>query len=78
MTAADKRDRRQAHHEVQAAFKRHVIQRMGLHSTGPQIRSAIKQLTDRYYAETINPAVKLTLSELAKPRTEPLSEHPHG
>lgn len=64
MTAADKKERREAKHQVWALLKRHVIRRQGLCSTGPQLRMATKILTDRYYAETISPAVKITMAEL--------------
>lgn len=64
MTALEKRERREAKHQAQATLKRHVLKRIGLFSTGPQIRSSIKILTDRWYAETINPAVKVAMSEL--------------
>lgn len=68
MTAEDKRDRRQARHEVAAVLKKHVTRRWGLCSTGAQLRSYTRTLTDRYYAETINPAVKIALSELEAPK----------
>jgi hypothetical protein len=59
-TKEEKRERRQARHELQAVLKRLVLRHIGLFSTGPQIRQATKVLTDRYYAEQINPtAAKL-------------------
>lgn len=64
MTADEKRDRRQARHDVAAVLKKHVTRRWGLCSTGAQLRSYTRTLCDRYYAETINPAVKLALSDL--------------
>jgi hypothetical protein len=58
MTKEEKKDRRQARHEVQAALKQIVLKKMGLYSTGPQIRQALKESTDRYYAEAIRPAAR--------------------
>ena len=58
MTATEKRERRQARHELTASLKRHVIRRIGLFSTGGQIRSGIKILSDRYYREMVKPVVE--------------------
>jgi hypothetical protein len=63
MTKEEKKDRRDAKHEVQAALKRLVVRRMGLFSTGPQIRAAIKVLSDRYYAEQVNPVCERIVRE---------------
>ena len=46
MTADEKRDRRQAKHELADQFRRLAIRRLGLYSTGPQIRAAVKTLVD--------------------------------
>jgi hypothetical protein len=70
MTAQDKKDRRQARHEIQAQLKRPVTRRLGLYSTGGQMRSAVKVLTDRYIREVLNPAVTAELSP-GQSNTEP-------
>lgn len=63
MTAEEKRDRRQARHQVAAALKRVNLHRVGLYSTGPQIRANLRVLVDRYYSEQINPAVQRIIAE---------------
>ena len=56
MTKQDKKDRRAARHEAERQIKQEVLSRMGLYSTGPQIRQAVKETVDRYYAETLRSA----------------------
>ena len=45
MTGDEKRDRRQAKHELADQFRRLAIRRLGLYSTGPQIRAAVSEVT---------------------------------
>lgn len=58
MNAEEKKDRRTARHQVQAALKRVVLHKVGLYSTGGQIRQSIRTLTDRYFAEQVRPAAR--------------------
>ena len=50
MTADEKRERRQARHELAKELKRVAIRRLGLYSTEPQIRAGVKTLLDAYIA----------------------------
>lgn len=50
MTPNDKRDRRKARHEVEKRAKRLIRRRMGLYSTGPQIRQFTRQYVDGYFS----------------------------
>ncbi len=64
MTAEEKRDRRAARHEVQAALKRVAIRKLGFYSTGPQIRHGLRVLTDRFYREQVSPAAERIESQV--------------
>ncbi len=56
MTAEEKRDRREARRELQTAFRRIVVRRIGLFATNGQIEASVKIMVDRYYAEQVRPA----------------------
>lgn len=58
MTKEEKKDRRDARHQVQAALKREAIKKLGFYSTGSQIRAGLSTLTDRFYAEQVMPAAR--------------------
>ena len=58
MTTQEKKDRRVARHEVEAALKSIANRKLGLYSTSNQLRAGKKVLVDRYFAEQINPAAE--------------------
>jgi hypothetical protein len=64
MTAEEKRDRRKARQEVEAAFRPLMRRRMGLYGTNRQIEAAVKLMADRYYAEQIKPTADRIEREL--------------
>jgi hypothetical protein len=82
MTPAEKKDRRAARHEVEAALKRVAVRKLGLYSTKAQIKAGLKILCDRYYAEQVRPAAQrieeqvLAGQSAAPAPTEP--EQVHG
>jgi len=58
VTTEEKKDRRAARHEVEAALKRRAIQKLGFYSTGPQIQHGLRVLCDRFFSEQVTPAAK--------------------
>jgi hypothetical protein len=64
MTSEDKRDRRKARQEVEAAFRSLLRRRMGLYATNRQIEAAVKVMADRYYAEQVRPTAERIEREL--------------
>lgn len=50
MTKQDKRDRRQARHELAKQLRRQVMRRNGLYSTPGQLHAAMKVAVDRAIA----------------------------
>ena len=73
MTPEEKRDRRQARHELEQVFRRLVVRRIGLFARPKQIDQAVKIMCDRYYREQIRPTAerieKLTVAK-AQERAE--------
>lgn len=50
-----KKARRRAKHALAQKAKRHLNKRMGMFSTGPQLRSARKMLVDQFLSAMRNP-----------------------
>lgn len=64
MTAEEKRDRRQARHELQRCFRAIATKQIGLDATDKQITAATKIMADRYYAEQVRPTAERIEKEL--------------
>jgi hypothetical protein len=64
MTAEDKRDRRNARHELQRCFRVIATHQIGLSATHKQLTAATKLMADRYYAEQVRPTAERIEREL--------------
>jgi hypothetical protein len=64
MTPEEKRDRRKARHEVQAAFTKAPLPHLKLYSTNGQLRAAAKLMADRFFREQVRPAVERIESQV--------------
>ena len=58
MTAQEKRERRQARHELQSQFRTLATRRTGLFATNRQLSAGARILADRYTKEVLSVAAR--------------------